>query len=126
MVPNTFVLALVPSSTRLKEPSGEGEAVKRKLVEPLGVASLMTVIEAGKITASADREWSWLPPDPSRSISRVWYGEPEIETAELFAPHWERDAMCPPQASTASAEEAVKVIVIARDLSPVGNPAPPE
>jgi hypothetical protein len=44
----------------------------------------MTVMLPGKMTASAERERSWLPPDPSRSISRVWYGEPEMATAELF------------------------------------------
>src|SRR6266496_5761988 len=98
MLLNDFVFALVPSSTRLKFVSGAGEAVKPKLVDPFGVASLMTVIDPGKITASADSDRSWLPPDPSRSMRRVWYGEPEIATAELFAPQFCRVEMCPPHA----------------------------
>ena len=32
---------------------------------------LMIVIEPGKITASAESERSWLPPEPSRSTKRV-------------------------------------------------------
>ena len=75
-------------------------AVKANVVVPFGVASLMIVIEPGKMTASADSERSWLPPVPSRSIRRVWYGEPEIATAELLAPQSWRVAMWPPQART--------------------------
>ena len=94
-----------------------------KLVEPFGVASLMTVIEPGKMTASAESERSWFPPLPSRSISRVWYGEPEIATAESSAPQSLRVEMWPPHASTGFATVAVKVIVILADLSPV-KPVP--
>ena len=43
-----------------------------KLVEPSGVACFTTVIEPGKMTASAESERSWFPPEPSRAISRVW------------------------------------------------------
>ncbi len=55
---NTLVFAEVPSSTSEKFASGEGDASKGKDVEPLGVASLMMVIEAGKMTASAESERS--------------------------------------------------------------------
>src|SRR5947207_178597 len=111
MLLNAFVFALVPSSTRLKFVSGDGDAVKPKLVEPFGVASLMMVIEPGKITASAESDRSWLPPEPSRSTSRVWYGDPEIEIAELPRPQSWRVAMWPPHASTGFATLAVNVTV---------------
>ena len=58
MLLNTIVLAEVPSSTSAKSVSGAGDAVKGKVVEPFGVASLMMVIEAGKITAAAESERS--------------------------------------------------------------------
>ena len=68
---NTLVFADVPSSTRVKFVRGDGEPVKEKTVEPFGVASLIMVIEPGKITASAERERSWFPPEPLRSIRRM-------------------------------------------------------
>ena len=58
MFENTMVLAVVPSSTREKSVRGDGDPVNGKEVEPFGVASLMIVIEPGKITASADSERS--------------------------------------------------------------------
>src|SRR5919109_2255248 len=100
MLLKTFVFALVPSSTSEKFVNGKGEAVKPKLVEPFGVASLMTVIDPGKMTASLESERSWLPPAPSRSIRRMWNGEPEIVTAELAAPQSSRVEMWPPHART--------------------------
>src|SRR4051794_10532730 len=109
MLPNVFVLADVPSSTSEKLISGAGEPVKEKDVEPSGVACFTTLREPGKITASADSDRSWFPPEPSRPISRVWYGAPVIATAELFAPQSRRLEMCPPQASTGFAVAAVKV-----------------
>src|SRR4051812_32226436 len=118
MFENTFVFVEVPSSTKEKFVSGEGDAVKPNDVELFGVASLMIVIEPGKITASADSERSWLPPEPSRSISRVWYGDPGMATAELFAPQSFRVEMWPPQASTGFACDATNVSVIRADLSP--------
>src|SRR3954447_19504732 len=79
----------------------------------------------GKTTAAADSERSWFPPEPSRSSSRVWYGEPEIATAELPGPPSLRVAMCPPHASTGFARVAVKEMTTLADLSPV-NPVPVE
>src|SRR5689334_1402268 len=58
MLLKTFVFAVVPSSTSGKFVNGAGEAVKGKLVGPLGVASLTIVIEPGKVTASAESERS--------------------------------------------------------------------
>ena len=58
MFENVMVLADVPSSTNEKFVSGEGDPVKGKDVEPLGVASLMIVIDPGKMTASAESERS--------------------------------------------------------------------
>jgi hypothetical protein len=58
MFENTFVFADVPSSTSEKFVSGEGEAVKGNDVVPFGVASLMMVIEPGKMTASAESDRS--------------------------------------------------------------------
>src|SRR5436190_18596885 len=83
----------------------------------------MMVMAPGKITASFEIERSWLPPVPSRSMGRVWYGEPGMASAELLAPQSSRVEMCPPQASTGLATLAVKVRVIRADLSPV-KPAP--
>src|SRR5512147_869865 len=129
MPEKSFVFAEVPSSTRLKPDSGAGDAVNANDVEPFGVASLMIVIEPGKMTASAESERSWLPPDPSRSIRRVWYGEPGIAVAARSSPHppepppARRWAMWPPHASTGFTAEAVKVIVIRALLSPA-NPEP--
>ena len=125
MPANTLVFAEVPSSTRLKAANGAGDAANAKDVEPSGVASLMIVIDPGKMTASADSERSWLPPAPSRSISRVWYGEPGIATAELSMPQSCRAAMWPPQARTGLATAAENVKVMRADLSPV-NPEPVE
>src|SRR5690242_1515079 len=71
MFPKIFVFAEVPSSTSEKFVTGEGEPVKLKLVEPFGVASLITVSEPGKMTASAESDRSWLPPERSRSMRRV-------------------------------------------------------
>src|SRR4051795_4297491 len=121
MFENSLVFADVPLSTSEKLLRGDGDAVNGKLVEPFGVAFLMTVIEPGKMTASAESERSWFPPEPSRAISRVWYGEPEIATAELFRPQSARAEMCPAQARTGLAALAVKLIVIRADLSPA-NP----
>src|SRR5262245_14710132 len=81
--------------------------VKLKSCASLGTASLMIVIDEGKITASAESERSWLPPFPSRSRSRMWYGEPEMDTAELPAPQSARVAMWPPHARTGFATLAV-------------------
>src|SRR3954466_15849837 len=122
MLLNTWVLAEVPSSTSEKLVSGVGEPVNEKEVEPFGVASLMIVIEPGKITASAESERSWLPPEPSRSMSRVWYGDPEMLTAAPVSPQSARVAMWPPQART-GLPTPVNVIVIRADLSPV-KPVP--
>ena len=71
MLENCMVFAEVPSSTSEKFVSGDGEPVKGNDVGPFGVASLIIVIEPGKMTASAESERSWLPPEPSRSIKRV-------------------------------------------------------
>jgi hypothetical protein len=49
----------------------------------------------------------------------MWYGEPEIDIAELFKPQSVRVAMCPPQASTGFATVVVNVRVIRVSLSPV-------
>ena len=62
--------------------------------------ALLIVSEPGKMTAAAESERSWLPPEPSRSIRRVWYGDPEIATAEALTPQSNRVEMCPPQART--------------------------
>src|SRR5205823_10179398 len=51
-----------------------------------GEASLVMVIDAGKMTASLDSDRSWLPPLLSRSRIRMWNGEPEMETAEAPRP----------------------------------------
>ena len=75
------------------------------------------------MTAPSESERSWLPPAPSRSIRRVWYGEPGMETAEFVRPQSAREAMWPPQASTGLATLAVKVTAIRADLSPT-KPAP--
>ena len=123
MLPNNFVFAEVPLSTSEKALRGEGDAVNGKLVAPLGVASLMIVIDAGKNTAAADSERSWLPPDPSRSSNRVWYGEPEMAMAEFAVPQSCRVAMWPPHARTGLAWVAVKLMTMLADLSPV-KPAP--
>src|SRR5438093_13762754 len=117
MFENSFVFAVVPSSTTEKLARGDGDAVNANGVLPLGVASLMILIEPGKMTASAESDRSWLPPLPSISMSRVWYGDPEMATAELVTPQSSRVAMWPPHASTGLAELAVNVIVICVELS---------
>src|SRR5436190_2489926 len=67
-----LVFADVPSSTSEKFDRGDGLAVNEKLVAPFGVASLMIVMLPGKMTASAESERSWLPPEPSRATRAVW------------------------------------------------------
>src|SRR5437660_5804030 len=64
--------------------------------------------------AAAFSERSWLPPDPSRSSRRMWYGEPEIAPALLPAPQSIWEAMWPPQATRAVALVAVKLMVTER------------
>src|SRR4051794_5053441 len=114
--------AVPPTVVRLKFANGVGLAVKGKVAFP-PVVFLMMWMKPGKMTASADSDRSWLPPDPSRSSSRVWYGEPEMVTAELPGPQFCRVAICPPHASTGFARAAEKVITMLADLSPT-NPAP--
>jgi hypothetical protein len=58
MFENNMVFADVPSSTSEKFVRGDGEPVKGNEVAPFGVASLTMVIEAGKMTASAESERS--------------------------------------------------------------------
>ena len=58
MFENVMVFAVVPSSTREKFVRGDGDPVNGNEVGPFGVASLMIVIEPGKITASAESERS--------------------------------------------------------------------
>src|SRR3954451_5583057 len=125
MLPKSFVLALGPSSTSEKSLNGAGDAVNPNDVVVSGVACFTTVSDPGKTTASADRERSWLPPEPSSPMSRVWYGEPGMATAEVLAPQSARLEMCPPQASTGFGlpEATVKVSVMRADLSPL-KPAP--
>ena len=123
MFGNSLVLAVVPSSTREKLVNGNGDAVNPNGVGPSGIASLMIVMDPGKITAPAERDLSWLPPDPSRAIFLMWYGEPEIVTAELVFPQSCREEIWPPQARTGLDTLAVNVIAILADLSPA-NPVP--
>src|SRR5215212_5161471 len=123
MFEKSLVFAFVPSSTSEKLDNGEGDAVKPNDVAPFGVACLTTLIEPGKTTASFESERSWLPPLPSRSTRRMWKGEPEMLTAERLAPQFGRVAMWPAQARTGFAPDAVNVIAIRADLSPL-NPAP--
>src|SRR5262249_46224594 len=118
MLLKSLVFADVPSSTREKFERGSGDPSNGNDVGPVTSASLMIVIEAGKMTAPADRERSWFPPVPSRSTSRMWYGEPEIDTAELSRPQFWRVAMCPSQASTGFETLVVKVIEMQVVLSP--------
>ena len=70
------------------------------------------------MTAELEVERSWLPPLPSRLSRRMWYGDPVIASADLFAPQSFRVATCPPQASTGVLVAAVKVIVMLVELSP--------
>ncbi len=116
--------AVPPTVVRLKLASGLGPAVKANVAFPPVVFFTMRM-KPGKMTAAADSERSWLPPAPSRSIRRVWYGEPEMATAELLRPQSLRLAMWPPQARTGLATMAVNVIVIRRELSPAGKHRPP-
>ena len=74
-------------------------------------------------TAAAASERSMLPRLPlSRVISRMWYGEPEIEPALLPAPQSICEAMWPPQATSTVESEAVKVTITVR--LPAASPLP--
>src|SRR6266542_707654 len=117
--------ALVPPQPTLKPLRGEGVAVKPNDAN-VSLHDLLIVIEPLKMTASAESERSWFPPEPSRAIRRVWYGEPGMATHELVAPQSSRVEMCPPHAITGLAWLAVKVIVMRLELSPVGKFVPPE
>src|SRR5438552_3239916 len=114
--------AVVDPSVSWNELGLKSAPLKSKVADAPS-AFLITVIFAGKVTASLDSDRSWLPPEPFRSTSRVWNGEPAIDTAELVAPQFSRVAMWPPQARTGLARVGVKVIVIRADLSPV-KPVP--
>src|SRR5262245_46571454 len=56
-----LVLAVVPSSTSEKFVNGSGDAVKSNCCDPLTSASLMMVIWAGNVTASAVSDRSCEP-----------------------------------------------------------------
>jgi len=58
MFENTFLSLALPSSTSEKLLSGEGDPLKVNEVGPSGVASLMIVMDPGKITASTESERS--------------------------------------------------------------------
>src|SRR5262245_9382176 len=85
------------------------------LVEPAqnGPALEMPHLGTG-YTASVDMERSWLPRLPSVQVtSRMWYEDPLMPPAErgepsALKPQSQRQAMCPPQASTARALVALK------------------
>src|SRR5438046_17703 len=100
------LFATLPSSNRVKFDSGLGDAAYSNTCELFGTASFTIVIDPGKMTASADSDRSWFPPEPSRSSSRMWYGEPGIAMAALSLPQSARDAMWPPQARIGFATEA--------------------
>jgi hypothetical protein len=107
-----------PVSVSEKAASGAGLAVKPKLCELSGTASLMILIEPGKTTAPAERLRSCAPPPPSRETRLVWYGDPEIEIAELARPQSGLLEMCPPQARIAVDPLDVKLIAMLVELSP--------
>ena len=119
-----------PDVVRLKLDSGFGLAVKPNVAFPPVVFFTMWM-KPGKMTASAESERSWLPPEPSRSTRRVWYGEPGMVMAASVSPQPPeplpvfRCAMWPPHARTGFATLAVKWILMAADLSPV-KPVPEE
>src|SRR5262245_53876708 len=140
MLLNDFVFALVPSSTSAKFVNGVGEPVNENDVDPFGVASLMTVIEPGSTTASAESPRSWFPMPQSNGgflplqdessgvvsvVSRMWNGAPLIVAAEFPCPQFARDAMWPPHARTAVVAVAVNVTVVpGLLLAPYTAPAP--
>ena len=68
-------------------------AVNGNAIAASGTASFKMVIVAGKMTAAADSDRSWLPPEPSRSIKRVWNGEPVMAAAEFPKPQSMRVAI---------------------------------
>src|SRR4030095_12094010 len=121
----SLVLAVVPSSTSEKVVNGRGDAVKSNCCDELTSASLMMVICAGKVTASAvsDRScapvWQFSGGRQSKASWLMCQGDPEIDTAEFPIPQSARVAMCPPQASTAAPLVAgVKFSAIAVCVSP--------
>src|SRR2546421_7493871 len=116
-----LVYAAVPPQSRLKLGGERGVLSVKPNGPPVTPVpqALLIVSEPGKMTAAAESERSWFPPEPSRSTSRVWYGDPGMVTAELVVPQSNRVEMCPPHASTGFATLVVKVIEILADLSPV-------
>src|SRR6266536_2262120 len=116
MLPNnrdSFTSVPAVLSTRLNEAGVNPPVmVKGKESVLLGFAFLTIVIDAGNITASDERARSWLPPEPSRPIRRVWNGEPLIAEAEVPIGQNRWSAICPPQARTTVACVALKVIAI--------------
>src|SRR5262245_10412093 len=99
---NTRVLWAVSLSSTREKDDGLSPTVVEKPddVDAEGLASFTTVIDPGEMTALALSERSWLPDLPSMSMSRMWYGEPEMSTADGAPGQSSRVDMCPPHAST--------------------------
>src|SRR5262245_52163036 len=116
-------LLLSPSSSSVKLVGDKlGLVVKLKSWASFGTASFTTVIWPGTITASVDRDRSWLPPWPSMSRKRMWYDDPLMVPAELPSPQSCWVAMWPPQASTGFVAVAVNVMVMLVWLLPAYDP----
>ena len=68
-----FVYAAVPPQFRLKLVGERGELSVKPNGPPLTPVpqALLIVSEPGKMTAAAESERSWLPPEPSKETSRA-------------------------------------------------------
>src|SRR5438874_12327505 len=120
-VPPLVVIEKVAGSVGDPEPTPLVVLAKPNVTAPLPMFFTI-VTDDGKMTASLESDRSWLPPLPSMSSSRMWYGEPVIATADAPDPQSGRVAMWPPQARTGVATLVVKVSVIDVELSPAYVP----
>ncbi len=103
------------------------ERVAVSVTEPPSATEpeLASVSKLGGVGATAEAfiERSWLPPEPSRSSTRMWYGEPLMAPALLPSPQLSCAPTWPPQAITTVSLVEVKEIVI--DCWPAASLPPP-
>jgi hypothetical protein len=83
------------------------------VVDVVLVVAGAVVVVTGAMIAPLLMERSWLPTEQflfehTKSMRRMWYGDPLMEEAEFPAPQSACDAMCPDHDSTMVGADAVK------------------
>jgi hypothetical protein len=97
------------------------------VVDVVLVVAGAVVVVTGAAIAPLLMDRSWLPTEQflsehTKSMRRMWYGDPLIDEAEFPVPQSVCDAMWPDQESTIVGAEAVKYTVVEAVLVPANVP----